>query len=507
MAFSDYSATPSANVSIAGQNTAPGGPPSAVGPALRQIAADGRLISDKAYLDVDLYDALTPSMRASVNSGDQSVDCSPAINTIIDYANGGSSTGNATGGTNLYVKGGRYAIGMPISNTFRFDRSIVDDGDLRRLNIIGDGTANTTFFYTGSAATPLFTMKGYNSQDGRDSYQAIKGIRFRRSFGTGLRGTGTGVALQFLASLHFEDVHVDGFAMGIDAKDVLGLSADRLFVLGNGTGLMGQVSLWTRPNVWSFRDGAFSGNGNFGAYIRQGANLLFQGVRFEGNGDDRVNDFALFLENGPSEGGAWACIQSCYFEGNKVSADIKVANGGSDAGTIYIGSNSFNRADADRYAQFHIDLYSASVPLPTKIEANAFKSFNGYSPSSANPVWRAQTGFVSVTDVANYYQNTTTGATDESPTLPALASVASATTVTLPSNGQAYSVTGTATITSIVARPVDTGRRVLLIFASTASLTDGSNLKLVGNFTGATNATLSLVCDGSNWIELSRSAP
>ncbi len=48
MAFSDYSATPSENTSIAGRNVAPGGPPSAVGPALRQIMADGKLLADAA---------------------------------------------------------------------------------------------------------------------------------------------------------------------------------------------------------------------------------------------------------------------------------------------------------------------------------------------------------------------------------------------------------------------------------------------------------------------------
>lgn len=45
MAFEDYSITPSANILIAGQNLAPGGPPSAVGPALRQIMADGKSLS------------------------------------------------------------------------------------------------------------------------------------------------------------------------------------------------------------------------------------------------------------------------------------------------------------------------------------------------------------------------------------------------------------------------------------------------------------------------------
>lgn len=69
MAFSDYSATPANNTSIAGQNIAPGGPPSAVGPAVRQLMADGRLATDYTAPDPTAYtrqitDRLADSIRA-----------------------------------------------------------------------------------------------------------------------------------------------------------------------------------------------------------------------------------------------------------------------------------------------------------------------------------------------------------------------------------------------------------------------------------------------------------
>ncbi|HEX8418565.1 MAG TPA: hypothetical protein VF638_00975 [Sphingomonas sp.] len=46
MPFGTYSATPSANTSIAGNNISEGGPPSAINNAIRQIMADARLFSD-----------------------------------------------------------------------------------------------------------------------------------------------------------------------------------------------------------------------------------------------------------------------------------------------------------------------------------------------------------------------------------------------------------------------------------------------------------------------------
>jgi hypothetical protein len=70
--------------------------------------------------------------------------------------------------------------------------------------------------------------------------------------------------------------------------------------------------------------------------------------------------------------------------------------------------------------------------------------------------------------------------------------------------GEFISVTGTAAITSITATYF--GDVVTLIFASTASLTDGSNLKLSANFTGSAGRTITLRCDGSDWYEISRTS-
>jgi hypothetical protein len=82
-------------------------------------------------------------------------------------------------------------------------------------------------------------------------------------------------------------------------------------------------------------------------------------------------------------------------------------------------------------------------------------------------------------------------------------SVASAATISLPGFEHAgFIITGTTTITSITAQA---GRLVTLKFSGICSVTDGSNLKLRGNFTSAADDTLTLWCDGTNWYEISRS--
>lgn len=82
-----------------------------------------------------------------------------------------------------------------------------------------------------------------------------------------------------------------------------------------------------------------------------------------------------------------------------------------------------------------------------------------------------------------------------------VASVAGA--ITLGEDGNQFDITGTNAITSITAKTA--GTFVILQFDSTASLVDGSNLKINGNMTGAAESTITLYCDGTNWFEISRS--
>jgi hypothetical protein len=86
----------------------------------------------------------------------------------------------------------------------------------------------------------------------------------------------------------------------------------------------------------------------------------------------------------------------------------------------------------------------------------------------------------------------------------AVPTVASAAALTVPPYADTIKVSGSVTITSITASRAQ--REVTLIFTSTAQVTDGSNLKLAGNFTGAADRTLRLVCDGTDWWEAGRSA-
>lgn len=82
--------------------------------------------------------------------------------------------------------------------------------------------------------------------------------------------------------------------------------------------------------------------------------------------------------------------------------------------------------------------------------------------------------------------------------------VASATALPLPT-GRVFHVTGTTTVTSITSTNFASGAVITLIFDGILTFTDGSNLKLAGNFVTSADATITLVFDGTNWFETSRS--
>ena len=85
-----------------------------------------------------------------------------------------------------------------------------------------------------------------------------------------------------------------------------------------------------------------------------------------------------------------------------------------------------------------------------------------------------------------------------------VASDGSGGTLPLPNNSEEFFVvTGTTGITDIDGKRE--GRRVTLKTNGSVTFTDGGNLSLAGNFVSTGADTITLVCDGSTWYEVSRS--
>lgn len=86
-------------------------------------------------------------------------------------------------------------------------------------------------------------------------------------------------------------------------------------------------------------------------------------------------------------------------------------------------------------------------------------------------------------------------------------SVASAAAITLNGENQVYHITGTSTINDIVPVAAYAGKSITLIFDAALTVGDSvGNIKLNGNFVTTADDTLTLVSDGTNWFEQSRTA-
>lgn len=82
--------------------------------------------------------------------------------------------------------------------------------------------------------------------------------------------------------------------------------------------------------------------------------------------------------------------------------------------------------------------------------------------------------------------------------------IASADPLPLPVNGNVFSVSGTTNIGNISG--AWGGRRVTLIFQGVLTVVDGAVINIAGNFVTTANDVLELLYDGTQWLEVGRSA-
>lgn len=114
----------------------------------------------------------------------------------------------------------------------------------------------------------------------------------------------------------------------------------------------------------------------------------------------------------------------------------------------------------------------------------------------------------STSPMREYFGNNWNGSLVATFNDPALPVVESASNITLPQTASVISISNTNYITSITPNG-HSGRTVTLLFQGALLVTRGANLVLnqsLGSFATSANDTLTLVCDGAYWYEVSRSA-
>lgn len=378
-------------------------------------------INDNSSLDDDgtiLVDSIGRRWKREISGdifpewwgakADNSTPCGYAFQKAIDFCSG-KNRESSSSGFRLRIRGGRWIIDKPLSYTWRDSSEIVDDGDMRRLSIEGDGQSNTYLIYKGTSSQPALYIKGHTGtpNDGVQLRFEMRGFRLWRDL-TSPR-VGTGLKTEHLAFMTMENVDIGYFNNNFQMIDTIQFSGrDCQIAAGNG-GIDASISDFSNPNVIKFDCFRFAGNGVYALRLKRGANINVDTCSFEGNGTSNSpesGNYCIQYIGGPGEGGCGLIVNNSYFENNFVYADISIENNTGISGTHSITNNSFSKVDLERFCNRHINLSSSSNgKAKINLFGNSFKSFNTYIPNSLFPVIVQQTQNFYVTDIGNYYAN------------------------------------------------------------------------------------------------------
>lgn len=200
----------------------------------------------------------------------------------------------------------------------------------------------------------------------------------------------------------------------------------------------------------SVNGGSYTSNTRRGVYTSAGDNVTVNGVLATDNGESGIYD----------------------------------ENSDANCNHAIIGNTAQNNGSYGIYSNLTGNGYTNIVGNTARLNTTKNISLNGSV---------ARTGFAG--NIPDFYDSV-------------IPSVASATALTLSAVPygvpvDVVSVTGTTTITSIVATD-NFLRRVTLHFVAACTVTDGSNLKLASSFTSTAGSTLTLYCNGTDFFEVSR---
>jgi hypothetical protein len=222
------------------------------------------------------------------------------------------------------------------------------------------------------------------------------------------------------------------------------------------------ANLWMGCNFLNFVQASI--------FINAGSSNQLVGCRFEGGG--LADDGKRTLQFNAMQS---LTFLGCYFERTHEYLIESAAGGASTAFVLceFIGPFDPSIGDDGDFVGYKF----ISETAITFISNDFFRATN--APANAITV--------------GVNTNLTTAAT----------SVASAATLSPPVGQSFVVVTGTTTITNVTIAPA--GTRLTLGFAGACTVTDGGNLKINGDFVSTADDTLSLVSNGTSWLETSRS--
>ena len=186
------------------------------------------------------------------------------------------------------------------------------------------------------------------------------------------------------------DVLITGANVGLLGEDVLSSYVTGCQFLFNTRGVdftRQPVSdgYQSGPNALTFVGCVFGNNGNSGAYFAQGGCINFIGGSVEGNGisgSGTSNDkFGILVNNLGLESAVGINIVGTYFEVNKGTADVWIANNSHSVSHAITGA-TFNRVDSTNFVTHNIYVEtSGAISADVRLNGCGFTGLGTYEPS------------------------------------------------------------------------------------------------------------------------------
>jgi parallel beta-helix repeat protein len=330
----------------------------------------------------------------------------------------------------------------------------------------------------------------------------------------------TGLRRLTVANNIIRNTGTNGTGLKVQANDTFGVQPQAITIIGNTISNTGSdgilIDNTTGSPTLTTLDVTITGNTiqNAGAYaidVRDAEDCTVSGntiVTPLQSGITWENCVNLVVTDNYVRGSATSgvrdlsVVSSGVVVKNNVIRNCATANTVGDEYGIYlvqgatgcvIDGNVISDANANmQYGIYHVPALNNTLTLTNNTVANATDSAVRLGSTAALREYRGN----------NW--NGTLAATFNDPVLPV---VASAGTISLPTASNAVSISGTTNVTSIIANG-HSGRIVTLYFQGALTMVRGSNLILssaLGNFVTTDNDTLTLMCDGTYWWEVSRS--
>jgi len=298
--------------------------------------------------------------------GNDITDDTAAIQLAINYAN--------TIGGDVYFPPGIYKItsGLTINNSG-------DTTDTFKASMYGDSSASARI-HGAPGAYNMLTITG-GTGAGLESHQVIRGLFFVKEDFVGFCIGGDN-----LAFLSLEDVSCFNGEYAFYATDVLSSVFYSCVFRQSNVGLYAQYSNVSYPNALTMVGCVIGNCRDKGVWVVGGTNFNMFGGSVESNGIDGISatKFGVLLNNSGVQGSVSGNFSGVYFENNKGTADVWLANS-AQVSAASISGCSFARISSTNFVTNNIlvETSGAGITQSVSVAGCGFKGFNSYVPNAA----------------------------------------------------------------------------------------------------------------------------